>query len=269
MYLLCAIGATDGNTKRAGSYAQHTTTYIGQVNFMSGNVSTGDGGKNTTGPVSYLTDGYSVSMGGGDFTLNWALKGDSITFQMQAPVTGWISFGFGTSSRMQNSDCYVGWVSNNVVYLLDTWAVGQNQPLLDTQRGGKDDTVLISAVETNGKTVIIFSRKLKTGDSNDLAITNDYMNVLWATSESDGSGGFYSQHSRQGAVKINFITGVSTQVGYKLTPGELLLIIVGVVFGLMIIYHWLSKTTDSKPSNEIGNSASEVKLSVRSFSIST
>ena len=92
------------------------------------------------------TTGNFFESPGQDYRLWWTPSSDgtSITFTMEADVTGWVAVGFGAGGTMANSDIYVGWVTGSTVTLSDAWATGQSTPMPDTSQGGTSDVTNVA-----------------------------------------------------------------------------------------------------------------------------
>ena len=124
---------------------------------------------------------------------------------------------------MAGSDMYVGWVdASNVLTLLDTHSTGQSIPTVDTtnnilQSSGSQViphilySLFMYLLQVNSVTTFSFVRHLNTGDSNDLAVGNSTLYVLYAMGTSDGDANKnYAQHSSRGSGQVNFMSGNST-----------------------------------------------------------
>jgi hypothetical protein len=129
-------------------------------------------------------------------TLNWQIVGDTITFGLESPGTGWTGLGFNpTGDKKDGADMYMFLFENNKLVAHDevmTKATGA--PKLDTDEGGKND-ILAAAGTMNDKGMVLeFSRKLNTGDKTDQPILVGKSNkVLIAMGESPS---FTKAHKR-------------------------------------------------------------------------
>ena len=113
--------------------------------------------------------------------------------------------GIAATPFMPVSDVYVGWVSSlGTPTLLDCWSPDYLQPQPDTAQGGRSDTTLLAAFESNGGTTMQFTRRLVTGDSRDVTVTNGTLSLLWAYNTQDGVGAQYSKHVATGSARVVF-----------------------------------------------------------------
>ena len=129
------------------------------------------------------------------------------TMVVEGATTGWVSVGLSDLPFMARSDDMVAWVgdSDGRVTCLDSWSPDQNQTLTDKELNGTADFFGIQAMQYNGKTAIMFSRKLRTGDAWDYQIypaTPFY--ILYALGASDGYETTYGKHYATGSAQINF-----------------------------------------------------------------
>ena len=127
---------------------------------------------------------------------------------------------------MVGADMYVGWVTGTTTTtILDTKATAQAQPGLDTSSGGQDNILSPSGSQVNfffvfflgwefffskssTATTLKFTRKLNTGDPNDIVISDVDLNILYAIGSSDGdANNNYAKHISVGVGKVNFLSG--------------------------------------------------------------
>lgn len=97
----------------------------------------------------------------------------SIVFKIEAPSTGWVGFGFGTS--MTNTDMFVITASGSTGTITDRFSTGRSAPGLDTTNDYTMTTV--TSGSTNTYTV---TRNLNTGDSNDYIIRDGDTNMIYS-----------------------------------------------------------------------------------------
>ena len=129
-------------------------------------------------------------------TLNWQIVGDTISFGLESPSTGWTGMGFNpTGDKKDGADMYMFLFENNKLVARDdimTKATGA--PKLDTDEGGKNDILASSGTLNDKGMVLEFSRKLNTGDKTDQPILAGKSNkVLIAMGESPS---FTKAHKR-------------------------------------------------------------------------
>jgi hypothetical protein len=129
-------------------------------------------------------------------TLNWQIVGDTISFGLESPSTGWTGMGFNpTGDKKEGADMYMFLFENGKLVAHDevmTKATGA--PKLDTDEGGKND-ILAAAGTLNDKGMVVeVSRKLNTGDKTDQPILAGKSNkILIAMGESPS---FTKAHKR-------------------------------------------------------------------------
>lgn len=109
----------------------------------------------------------------------------TITFEIQAAMTGWVGLGFSPNGDMPGSDIVTCWVKDGVTYFHDRHATGQSLPLKDSHQ----DYTLISASDNGTHTICRFSRKIDTCDiEEDFLITVDTTRIIYAFGEEDPEG---------------------------------------------------------------------------------
>ena len=137
---------------------------------------------------------FGASYDDGGFTLFWNAEGDTATFAVSAATRGWISLGLEPEDAMQGADMIFGWVteSGNVT-VLDCYATGPyGPPPPDITLGGSSDLLDAAGTETDGRTVLEFTRKLSTGDRYDKNIpAAGSLRIIWAYGEEDLPDGLH------------------------------------------------------------------------------
>jgi hypothetical protein len=151
---------------------------------------TGTAGAGAWIPDGIISDGeypQSQEFGGGAYTLYWRTDGEEFQMAMAADVTGWVAVGFEPTSRMKDADIIFGWVEDGTPRILDMFSTGETGPHPpDTDLGGTEDIFEFGGAETDGTTVIEFSRKMDTGDSYDKAFEpGQTVAIIWGTADSD------------------------------------------------------------------------------------
>ncbi|KAK3732360.1 hypothetical protein QZH41_018734, partial [Actinostola sp. cb2023] len=97
--------------------------------------------------------------------LYWSVDKPSktVSFALDAATAGWVGFGISTGQgKMNQADMVIGWVKNGKVFLTDRHGDG-HYPKLDDH----NDYKLISGEESNGRTILKFSRMIDTCDKQD------------------------------------------------------------------------------------------------------
>eukprot|EP01114_Cavostelium_apophysatum_P023357 TRINITY_DN876_c0_g1_i1.p1 TRINITY_DN876_c0_g1~~TRINITY_DN876_c0_g1_i1.p1 ORF type:complete len:1084 (-),score=247.29 TRINITY_DN876_c0_g1_i1:17-3268(-) len=224
MYLVFAYSSSDGS---GSTFQKHTTTGVGAVNFIAGP------GNMTSPPPPGPTEGgidpTANTFTDGDFTLVWEVDdADYIHFKMQCKTAGWCGIGINSDPQMIGADVYVGWVQDTTVTILDSHATSQANPSQDVDIGGTSDILLTAGSEDAGITSVTFRRKLVTGDSSgDREITDGDIYLIYAFGTGDGADGIYDKHTVKGSARINLISGTTSLIKEGLSPGAVLLIVLG------------------------------------------
>jgi hypothetical protein len=141
-------------------------------------------------PDGVITDGeysHGTELAGGRYTLFWRNDAEDFQMAMAAGVTGWVAVGFEPTSGMKDADIVLGWVEAGGPRIADMYATGVTGPHPpDGDLGGTGDIFEFGGTETDGMTVIEFSRKMDTGDSYDKAFEpGQSVSIIWALAETD------------------------------------------------------------------------------------
>ncbi|XP_023233136.1 DBH-like monooxygenase protein 1 homolog [Centruroides sculpturatus] len=108
----------------------------------------------------------------------WNVERDEIIFQLEVATKGWIGFGISLTGEMTGSDVVIGWVKNGSAQFHDRHAKGRFQPEIDKQQ----DWEYLWCCENDTHTIIRFKRLLNTCDYQDIRITNNTINLIYAYS---------------------------------------------------------------------------------------
>lgn len=152
-----------------------------------------------------------------DFYLHYAINGSVIYFAMEADALGYLAIGIGYSSKMQDSDIYIGYVDGNGAHMSDNWGTGSVSHVADTE----NNILEFAGSENSTSTVIEFSRALDTGDaSQDNIITlGVQMDLIWAYHST--ADDFTSYHSARWYATATFSTHLpSPPSGVSGLPGD-------------------------------------------------
>ena len=76
--------------------------------------------------------------------------------------------------------------SEGTLTIGDTWSTGYSVPTPDIDRGGTDDVLAPSGMQNSTHTTLSWTRLLVTGDSNDIAITDTSLTLMWGFGTTDG-----------------------------------------------------------------------------------
>ena len=107
-----------------------------------------------------------------DVFLEWGTDSSQLTISISAPTTGWIAVGFEPSAAMKDADIIIGYVSADEAFIRDDWGDGFVTHKADTELGGANNVTLVSGREENGRTELIFTIPLSSGDSFDKNLTS-------------------------------------------------------------------------------------------------
>jgi hypothetical protein len=123
---------------------------------------------------SQIVSGTKDVWGNGNYIFGWNIDtaSQTILITLDANTTGWVGIGFGSAARgMTGFDIAVGYINTNGQAVLnDRYATMNGEPSLDSSIGGKDDFTNVSGTLLGGRTRIMFTRKLNTGDQWDFEI---------------------------------------------------------------------------------------------------
>ncbi|XP_068696487.1 uncharacterized protein [Montipora foliosa] len=142
----------------------------------------------------------NTSFDGGNFNVYWSYNStsDRLYFTLDVAATGWVGFGFSENmpSAMNGYDVVVGGVRNGDMYLKDYSTQGFGFPPEDQQQ----NVDLMYATERDGRTMISYSRKRDTNDTDDIAIAIGEMYYLvWAYHSTDDGT---VKHQQEGFAKM-------------------------------------------------------------------
>lgn len=128
-------------------------------------------------------------------SLKWETAGDSITFTLSAPTTGWVAVGFDGESAMLNSDMVIGYVEGGNVSISDHWGDGYTSHRPDTELGGTPDIVLKEGSELEGVTSITFTRPISPVDEFDSRLLPGTTHRVILAYGPEGADDFTGHHS--------------------------------------------------------------------------
>ncbi|KAK3754510.1 hypothetical protein QZH41_019350, partial [Actinostola sp. cb2023] len=149
----------------------------------------------------------------GDYSLNWKYDSSSseVTFKVTVKGTGWIGLGISdTNSGMKAMDVVIANVSAGNGQVEDYYSTATTKPTKPTKDSQQDYT-LINATQTNGKTVVVFKRKLKTGDEKDIEIVpgKSYY-IAWAFQSTPGPLSYHGNQLRGYSADKVVLAGASS-----------------------------------------------------------
>jgi len=143
-----------------------------------------------------------------DYKLYWSVKDSdkSIHFAVEVATAGWIGFGIsaGLSGSMIGADIAIGWVdSQGKGHLKDYHGqeAKNGLPILDKSQ----DYNLVGSSESNGVTVLKFTRKLVTCDKEDRSIQLGTIKVIYALGTQDVLSYHYGKRGAKSLNLLNYV----------------------------------------------------------------
>ncbi|XP_050995491.1 DBH-like monooxygenase protein 2 homolog [Labeo rohita] len=122
----------------------------------------------------------------------------TILFELTVNTSGWVGFGFSPKGGMTGADMVIGGVGPKGTYFTDRHAVGNSIPVIDQ----KQNYILLSLNESNGRTVMKFQRSIEACDENDLTITDLPMKLIYAYGQTDD---IMYHSNRRGTKEVNLL----------------------------------------------------------------
>ncbi|EGC39611.1 hypothetical protein DICPUDRAFT_147581 [Dictyostelium purpureum] len=129
------------------------------------------------------------------YNLQWVIfNNDTITFQVSVNKNAWVALGWhckGCSSdgAMENADYNIATFDSNGNGVVWDCVNPDGTPMNDTDAGFTNDIISYSAYQTSGYSIMIFSKKLSTGDKGgDRILYDGPTDFIWAHGESNGFG---------------------------------------------------------------------------------
>ena len=148
-------------------------------------------------PDGMITDNeYAKMQQFGELTVYSRIDGDKVRMALKAKTNGYVAIGFEPSQRMQDADIILGFVKDGKATIADMYSTGPTGPHPpDEQQGGKNDVSVFGGSNKDGVTIIVFERKLDTGDAKDKVIKAGDNKIIWAISE---EAAFSGKHPKRG-----------------------------------------------------------------------
>lgn len=149
-------------------------------------------------------------------SLYWSIAGDTLYIGLKAPGAGWVAINFmAMEGGSIHGDTIIGYVDpglfSDKLYLSDQVAPedGHFPHMDDTGVGGEYNILDKAGTENNGVTVIEFSRKLNTGDVNDIALMDDGMGTMVMLAYSPDADDYQTYHGaiERIALTVDFFNG--------------------------------------------------------------
>ncbi len=158
-----------------------------------------DGGTGTDGGPD--DEGFKQTSAGG-VTLKWKVEGSNLSVKVSASTTGWVAVGFDPTSRMQNANIIIGYVSGSSVSIRDDYGSGPTAHQADTNGGGTDDVTEKGGTQTGEVTEITFSIPLDSGDSRDRPLVEGNTYTVILARGPNGADIFTMQHGARASATI-------------------------------------------------------------------
>lgn len=99
------------------------------------------------------------------------------------------------------SSLVMGGARGKLSRVLDYYTRDRSTPRLDSFWGGQDDLTSATGWEKDGKTTLVFRRKVRSTDGSDHALDSGEMHVIWARGQEQGN---YVHSPKSGKI-TNFI----------------------------------------------------------------
>jgi hypothetical protein len=146
-------------------------------------------------------DGY-LSVNADDMQVRWMVEGENLSFEVDAPTTGWISVGFDPTRVMKDADFVIGYVDGSSVVVKDQFGNGTFSHKADTELGAADDIIEASGSEQGGRTVIRFTIPINSGDEYDTVLTPGELHTVLIAYGPDGEDNFTKKHAMRTKVSV-------------------------------------------------------------------
>jgi hypothetical protein len=135
-------------------------------------------------------------------TFKWRADSATLSCEVTAPTTGWVSVGFAPSKMMKDADIIIGYVSGTEVTIEDHFGTGIIAHKSDTALGGADNLTGKKGIERNDTTTIGFTMPLNSGDRNDKALEKGREYKIILAYGPRGKDNAKSKHGKRGSAKI-------------------------------------------------------------------
>ncbi|XP_064597418.1 DBH-like monooxygenase protein 1 [Liolophura sinensis] len=122
---------------------------------------------------------------GNNYHVSWNFNEEYFWFQVTVKTLGYVGLGFSPNGGMKGSDIVIGGVddASGRGYLSDRHAVGQSEPLVDTNQ----DYTLHYSHQNDTHTVLQISRKLQLCSGEDHFLKEETVRLIWAYNDADPS----------------------------------------------------------------------------------
>ncbi|MDY7029387.1 MAG: DOMON domain-containing protein [Spirochaetota bacterium] len=147
------------------------------------------------------SDGY-LSVSADDMQVRWMVEGEDLSFEVDAPTTGWIAVGFDPTRVMKDANIVIGYVDGSSVVVKDQFGNGTFSHKSDTELGGTDDIIEASGSEQGGRTVIKFIIPIDSEDEYDTILTPGELHTVLIAYGPNGADNFTTKHAMRTKVSV-------------------------------------------------------------------
>eukprot|EP01125_Pyxidicula_operculata_P001125 TRINITY_DN1106_c0_g1_i2.p1 TRINITY_DN1106_c0_g1~~TRINITY_DN1106_c0_g1_i2.p1 ORF type:complete len:1142 (+),score=315.87 TRINITY_DN1106_c0_g1_i2:257-3427(+) len=205
---------------------------------------------NSIGLVKTISGTHVVSYDG-TFEVGYQVVGDEFYVVMSAKTLGWVALGlthYAGDNLVAYCDSWTTFITNDTVYVRDEYIQDAvSAPELDTERGGKNDIIVLGGYQDHGWTTIYFKRKINTGDVNDVVFDDKVKYLVWAHAPGYEKPGV-PMHDHSGKIEISLDSNslISTR---DFRPGHLLLTLIATAiaaWGVVRIIRYFVKQHESR-----------------------
>ncbi|KAK5582604.1 hypothetical protein RB653_004189 [Dictyostelium firmibasis] len=187
-----------------------------------------------------------------NYNLQWIIFNDTVTFQVSINKKAWIGLGWhcqgcADSDPMANADYNIATFDDNGKgYVWDCLNDPTTQPQNDTFFAGAEDNIIsFSGYQTDQYSIMMFSKKLSTGDTiGDRILVEAPTDFIWA----HGTDNSFAYHGvgNAGRITVNLKTGeLKTGPDYVNWHASLMLVAFGLLMPFSIfsarflkVFHW-------------------------------
>jgi len=132
--------------------------------------------------------------------IQWKVDGDSVLFNVQVKITGWVGIGFNPDDgKMRNADMVIVTGSDDKMRVRDYFSEGMEEPILDSSQ----DVEVLHMGRNRDVTYFEFRRLIDTGDSDQDKVLTSSTTVIWAYGE--GRSVSY-HHGTRGSLVLDLVT---------------------------------------------------------------
>jgi hypothetical protein len=158
-----------------------------------------NGGTGTDGGTD--DEGFKQTTASG-ITLKWKVENSALIVKVSASTTGWVAVGFDPTSRMQDANIIIGYVSGGDAFIRDDYGSALTAHQSDVSGGGSDDITDKGGTEADGVTEITFSIPLDSGDSRDRPLVEGNTYTVIMARGPNGADDHTTQHAARTSTTI-------------------------------------------------------------------